>query len=198
MKLSYSRFYRERHSYCKIVENIDIAKNKMLKSTGITSFIEKGKVISLGRGGLACAQILAYKLGAGVSIVDKPAFELCLAEIKSLIFRATLKKPVYNPYLGFPSKIVNCIVLTDDIVETQETLNHFLNDHNLKVLEKALVNRILFLTPYKRRVSKEVFKPENMESPVTLYKSYGERITHCRYLVFPWEADYFWTIKYKT
>lgn len=191
MKLSYSPFYQERHTYRKIVENMLIARNKMLKFTGITDFIEKGKVISLGRGGLACAQILAYELDAGVSIVDKPAFELRLAEIKSLTFRAILKNPVYNPYLGFPSKIVNCIVLTDDIVETQETLNHFLNSHNLKVLEKASINWILFLTPYKRRVSKEVFEPENMESPVTLYKSYGERITHCRYLLFPWERGYF-------
>lgn len=196
MKLSYSPFYQERHSYRKIVENITIAKNKMLRLTGITNFIEKGKVISLGRGGLACAQILAYELDTGVSIVDKPAFKLHSAEIKSLTFRATLKKPVYNPYLGYPSKIVNCIVLTDDIVETQETLNHFLNSHNLNVLEKALVNWILFLTPYKRRVSKKVFELEDIESTVALYKSYGERITHCRYLLFPWERSYFWTKEY--
>lgn len=191
MKLSYSPFYREPHAYYRVVRNMAKARAKMLRSTGITDFIEKGKVISLGRGGLACAQILAYDLDAGVAIVDKPTFELHPAEITSLIFRFILKKPVYNPYLGFPSKIGNCIVLTDDIVESQETLNHFLNSHNLQVLEEASVNFILFLTACKRRVSKKVFEPENIESPIKLYKSYGERITHYSYILFPWEKGYF-------
>lgn len=191
MKLTYSPFYKERHAYYEVVKNITRAKDKMLKSTGITNFIKKGKVISLGRGGLACAQILAYELDAGVAIVDKPTFKLHSVEIANLIFRATLKKPIYNPYLGSPSRISNCIVLTDDIVESQETLNHFLNSHNLQVLEEASVNSILFLTAYKRKVSKEVFESENIESPIKLYKSYGERITHCRYILFPWEKGYF-------
>lgn len=191
MKLNYSPFYQDYRGYHEIVKNIRVARNKMLKATSIIDFIKKGKVISLGRGGLACAQILAYELDVGVSIVDKPTFELCPAEIQSLTFRTILKKPVYNPYLGSSSKITNCIVLVDDIVETQETLNHFLNSYNLKALEEASVNWILFLTPYKRRVSKEAFESENIDSTVTLYKSYGERINHCKYLLFPWEKGYF-------
>lgn len=145
-------------------------------------YSKKAKIGCIGRGGMSLAQALAYKLDTQILFFSSgnDFCKLPYGELRSMVCNF--------------GKSGKAIILCDDVVETQATIESFLSKDSLKNLQSLRVKKLVVASLYKRDTveTRKIVSSKNLKKllepyGITLKLIYGERARHSRYLHFWWE-----------